>query len=465
MAEFESRQYDANSKRLFYYYKIGVDDIMPAQVGGINNNQRWRIAADALERVMPTFDGTPAVVKPRAAGNPLELEMFSVGNFLHPIPMPTMTKSGAMVSPSIHEHRQYNETYAIGRTRAYKNAHGQWRFRIEITDPKAKEVMLKGENEHLFPPYISAQVFMLPPHDQDLQNLRNVIGSHVAFVDRPAGGFENMKVLAKCHDNEERCQIKLMNASQTGGKCGFCPADAMTAIVKSGSSHLSKNETSSNKMSFNLTSTGGTSSMLGATTGEKVTRIIKDPNYRRGSEVERPEDQKRPDNGGNNNGEQPPGGEDEETRKLRTELEEVRRERQDRQKAGVSEAEKLKAEMRDEILGLKKEKSRTKIEKFMDKTKHIFKTRKAWEDAIEDMLTKLPYDDNDRLIQRLAELEEIWLNRAEAMMVKTKSASLQTNPDAGMRSVPKFGSSQQVGDSSIADVCIALAEALKRGIN
>jgi hypothetical protein len=462
LAEFESKEYDANSKRLFYYYRVGIDDVMPLVVGGVPNGQRFRVAADALDNVMPTFNDTPFVVKPRAVANPLELETFGVGDFLHPIPMPTV-KSGAVVPPSIHDHRQYNENYAIGRTRAYKNGKGEWRFRLEITDPKAKEVMLRQENEHLFPPYISAQVFMLPPFDKDLQNLRNVKGSHVAAVDRPAGGFDKMKVLAKCYDNEETCTIKLQNASQSG-KCGFCPAEAMMAIVKSGSSHLSKNETSSNKMSFNLTSTGGTS--LGATTGEKVTRIIKDPNYRRGSEVERPEDrEKRPDNGGNNNGEHPPGtGEDEETRKLRTELEEVRREREDRQKAGVSEAEKLKAEMRDEILGLKKEKSRTKIEKFMDKTKHIFKTRKAWEDAIEDMLTKLPYDDNDRLIQRLAELEEIWLNRAEAMMVKTKSASIQVQaPEAGMRSVPKFG--QQIGDSSIADVCLALAEALKRGIN
>ena len=185
-----------------------------------------------------------------------------------------------------------------------------------------------------------------------------------------------------------------MNASQTGGKCGFCPGDAMMAIVKSGSSHLSKNDPSSITTCHLIHSLRVAINPL-ATTGEKVTRIIKDPNYRRGSEVERPEDQKRP-----NNGTPAPGeGEDEETRKLRTELEEVRRERAERQTANVSEAEKLKAEMRDEILSLKKEKSRTKIEKFMDKTKHIFKTRKAWEDAIEEMLTKLPYDDNDRLIQ------------------------------------------------------------------
>ena len=63
----------------------------------------------------------------------------------------------------------------------------------------------------------------------------------------------------------------------------------------------------------------------------------------------------------------------------------------------------------------------------------------------------------------LAELEEIWNNSAEAKMDKTKSASSQ--PESGMRSVPKFGSSQQVGDSSIADVCLALAEALTRGNN
>jgi hypothetical protein len=454
MAEFESRQFDANSKRLFFYYRVGIDDVMPLVVGGLPNTERFRVAADALDEVMPTFDDTPVVVKPRAAANPLELEKFSVGDFLHPLPMPRVV-NGAVIPPSIHDHRQYNENYAVGRSRAYKNARGEWRFRLEITDPKAREVMLKGGHEHLFPPYISAQVFMLPPHDKDLQNLRNVRGSHVAFVDRPAGGFDKMKVLAKCYDNEENCAIKLMNASQTGGKCGFCPGDAMMAIVKSGSSSLSKNETSLNKMSFNPQSTGSINPL--ATTGEKVTRIIKDPNYRRGSEVERPEDQKRPENGTPAPGE----GEDEETRKLRTELEEVRRERAERQTANVSETEKLKTEMRDEILGLKKEKARTKIEKFMEKTKHIFKTRKAWEDAIEDMLTKLPYDDNDRLIQRLAELEEIWINRADAMMVKTKSASSQ--PDSGMRSVPKFG--QQVGDSSIADVCLALAEALKRGIN
>ena len=460
MAEYESRQYDANSKRLFYYYRIGLDEVMPLVVGGLPSMERFRVAADALDRVMPTFDDTPVVVKPRSAGNPRELEKFSVGDFLHPLPMPKVL-DGAVIPPSIHDHRQYNENYAVGRTKVYKNAKGEWRFRLEITDPKAKEVMLKGQNEHLYPPYISAQVFMLPPFDQDLQNLRNVRGSHVAFVDRPSGGFDRMNVLAKCYDNENTCTIKALNASQSG-KCGFCPGDAMAAVVQSGSSHLSKNDVSKHKMAFNLASTG---SNPNATTGEQVRRIIKDPNYsRRGSEVERPEDREKRPGEDNNNGNQPGEKEDEETRKLRTELEEVRKERAERQNANVSEAEKLKAEMRDEILGLKKEKARTKIEKFMDKTKHIFKTRKAWEDAIEDMLGKLPYDDNDRLIQRLAELEEIWLNRAEALMVKTKSASIQQQtPEAGMRSVPKFG--QQVGDSSIADVCIALAEALKRGIN
>jgi hypothetical protein len=83
LAEFESKEYDANSKRLFYYYRVGIDDVMPLVVGGVPNGQRFRVAADALDNVMPTFNDTPFVVKPRAVANPLELETFGVGDFLH----------------------------------------------------------------------------------------------------------------------------------------------------------------------------------------------------------------------------------------------------------------------------------------------------------------------------------------------------------------------------------------------
>ena len=90
----------------------------------------------------------------------------------------------------------------------------------------------------------------------------------------------------------------------------------------------------------------------------------------------------------------------------------------------------------------------------------LFKTKKAWQDAVEQMINSLPYDSIDALTNRLRELEELWTLRANSMMITTRSASSQ--PDSGMRNVPKFN---QPVDSSIADVCLALAEALKRGIN
>jgi hypothetical protein len=458
LADLESKQIDADGKRLFYTYRVGIDDVMPIAVGGIPNMDRWKVASHVLDKVMPTFDDTPVIIKPKAVANPIELEMFGVGNYVHPIAMPVM-KNGAVHPPSIHDQRQYNEQYAVGRTKAYKNAQGQWRFRLEITDPKVKARLLASENAEMDPKYISAQVFILPPYNQDTQNLTNVEGSHVIFTDRPAGGFDKMQMLARCHDNEEHCTIKLMNASQTG--CGFCPADAMESIIKSGSSHVAKNENSiTDKMSLQPSSTGGLtkSTVIATTDEEKIKRLIKDPNYKyakRGSEVEKPG--QKPEGDQPNTGE--PGEEDEETRRLRNDLQEIRRERAERQTAGQSELEQLKETLKKETLTLKQERAREKVEKFMEKAKPIFKTRKAWEDAISEIMSKLPYDDNDALIQRLAELEEVWTARAEAILVKVKSASV-TN--SGMHDAPDFGAKP---DSSIADVCLFFVEGLKRGIN
>jgi hypothetical protein len=461
LPELESKEITSD-KRLFYTYRVGIDDVMPISVGGIPNMDRWRVATHALDSVMPTFDDTPVIIKPKTIANPIELEMFGVGNYVHPIAMPIM-KNGTVHPPSIHDQRQYNEQYAVGRTKAFKNVKGEWRFRLEITDPKVKERLLASENAEMDPKYISAQVFILPPYNQDTQNLTNVSGSHVIFTDRPAGGFDKMKMLARCHDNEEQCTIKLMNASQTG--CGFCPAEAIQSIINSGSSHVGKNEIPSNrKMSLQPSSTGGITKPIVTATStdeEKIKRLIKDPNYKyakRGSEVERPGT--RPEGEGPNNGNGEPGEEDEETRRLRSELQEIRRERAERQTAGQSELDQLKENLRKETLTLKQERARERVEKFMEKTKPMFKTRKGWEDAIAEIMQKLPYDDNDRLVQRLAELEEVWTARAEAMLVKVKSASVTTN--SGMHDAPDFNPKP---DSSIADVCLFFVEGLKRGIN
>ena len=432
MPELESKEITSD-KRLFYTYRVGIDDVMPISVGGIPNMDRWRVATHALDKVMPTFDDTPVIIKPKTVANPLELEMFGVGNYVHPIAMPVM-KNGTVHPPSIHDQRQYNEQYAVGRTKAYKNAKGEWRFRLEITDPKVRERLLASENAEMDPQYISAQVFILPPYNQDTQNLTNVSGSHVIFTDRPAGGFDKMKMLARCHDNEEQCTIKLMNASQTG--CGFCPAEAMQSIIKSGSSHVGKNEIPSNrKMSLQPSSTGtgmgGLTKPIVTTTStdeEKIKRLIKDPNYKytkRGSEVEKPGT--RPEGDQPNNGE--PEEENEETRRLRNDLQEIPRKRAERQGAGQSELVQLKEDLKQETLKLKQYHAQERVNKFMEKAKPMFKSKKAWEDAVAGIMQKLPYDDNDRLVERLAELEEVWTARAEAILVKVKSASV-TNTGA-----------------------------------
>lgn len=443
MPEFENKEYDADNKRLFYWYRVGIDELMPTSVGGIPNMERFKLAQHALDKIIPTYNDTPAVLKPRLNANPIEMKTFQIGNFVHPIPMP-LVKNGSTVPPSIHDWRQYNENYAVGRVRTFKNSMGEWRFRIEITDPKTKEHLLANENSDLVPRYISAQLFVKPPFTQDFQNITNAEGSHVAFTDRPAGGFERMDILKKCYDNEANCQIKLMNASQTG-KCGYCPGEAIDMLIKSCSSHLGKNEDSTHIMSMNPSSTGPQGD-----SGQRVERIIKDPNYlakkQQGSTT------------------QPTGvkpEEDEETKKLRTELEEIRRHRQDQNNEGKTEVDKMKQEMRDEILALKKDKAKVRIDKFMDKAKPIFKTRKAFEDAVNDMLEKLPYDDNERLFQRLAELDEVWSARADSMMIRAKSASLQTGDS--MRSVPQMGSSSS--SVGMADICFSIVNGMKKGIN
>lgn len=237
MAFFAEKTYNTGTDRLFLVYYALPD--------GIVNLNGWGVTKESIEQNIHTFIGKPAVLKKKDPLNPLDQRQK--GNFVHP-----MVQHGAGLKDLL----TYQENYAIGRVNKVSiNPEKGWRFDIEITDPKAKEALNSKEHIDDYPPYVSPFIISFPHQNpgQDERRLEQWYGAHIAFVDYPAFGFERMEAAGKCLGQEEVCQIKLHNASETQTTCNFCVKDAMIQLISSQVSPNNINSTDTTMSANNAT--------------------------------------------------------------------------------------------------------------------------------------------------------------------------------------------------------------------
>jgi hypothetical protein len=129
--------------------------------------------------------------------------------------------------------------------------------------------------EHLddYPPYVSPFIISFPHQNpgQDERRLEQWYGAHIAFVDYPAFGFERMEAAGKCMGQEEVCQIKLHNASETQTACNFCVKDAMIQLI---SSQVSQNGNNSTDTIMSSANNATTSTVSGTDSNNAVRTTV-----------------------------------------------------------------------------------------------------------------------------------------------------------------------------------------------
>jgi hypothetical protein len=255
MAYFAEKTYNSGTDRLFLVYYA-----LPEAV--INQNG-WGVDPNYIADNIQSFIGKPAVLKRKDPNNPLDVAQK--GNFVHP-----MVQRGA----GVRDVMEYQENWAIGRVhRVSLNPDKGWRFDIEITDPKAKDVMKSEEHIDQYPPYVSPLILSFPHQNpnEDPKSLKHWLGAHIAFVDYPAYGFDRMDIAGKCYGSEQECQVMLHNASEMQTACNFCITDATLQLIGSSSSQVSQSDISSsnNTMSANTNTA--------QPTPQNVTTVTKTP--------------------------------------------------------------------------------------------------------------------------------------------------------------------------------------------
>lgn len=243
MAFFAEKTYNQSTNRLFLVYYALPD--------GIVNQNNWGVTKESLNENIHTFIGKPVVLKRKDLTNPLDVRQK--GEFVHP-----MVQHGG----GLKDLMTYQENYAVGRIADVKlNPTKGYRFDVEITDPKAKEVLSADKYIENYPPYVSPLIVTFPHQNpnQDETKLDHWLGAHLAFVDEPAYGFERMDVAGKCLGTEELCTIKLHNASESETSANFCIKDAMVQLLI-GSSQVSQNNNANTETTMSATNTNVTTS-------------------------------------------------------------------------------------------------------------------------------------------------------------------------------------------------------------
>jgi len=251
VAYFAEKTYNSGTDRLFLVYYALPEAVV--------NQNGWGVDPNYIAENIQTFVGKPAVLKRKDPNNPLDVAQK--GNFVHP-----MVQHGS----GIRDVMEYQENWAIGRVhRVSLNPDKGWRFDIEITDPKAKDVMKSEEHIDQYPPYVSPLILSFPHQNpnENPKSLRHWLGAHIAFVDYPAFGFDRMDVAGKCFGSEQECTVKLHNASEMQSACNFCITDATLQLI--GSSQVSQNNISGNTMSAN--------NNTAPNTPQNVTTVTKTP--------------------------------------------------------------------------------------------------------------------------------------------------------------------------------------------
>lgn len=256
-AFFNSKTYDSKTDRLFLRYYALPHSIL--------NKNGWKIVKDTIHENIQTFKGKPLVLKRKDPNNPIERD--ETGNFVHA----TLGEYA-----SVKDDLRYMENYTVGVINdvSYNEKKDQYAFDVEITDPKAKEVLKDDKYIDKYPPWVSPMIVTYPgmyPEEQRTRTYAHWEGLHLALVDKPAFGFEHHAAAGKCLGKQDDCMIQLRHTASEKdySTCNFCITDAMKEIIGvSEPRPIESEETHSSQYTQNENST--ISKMAASTQGQNI---------------------------------------------------------------------------------------------------------------------------------------------------------------------------------------------------
>jgi hypothetical protein len=215
------RRYDAEADRLFVVYY--------ALPPGSNAN-KWGVSHRSLDRNIKTGINKPVIMYRK---NPnLHFHTRQAGNFVHPTPEEAAYELGQ--PPSEKQYYEWQENKGVvGRVVDIDKRPKGYAFTYDITDPEAKEILLRDEYKDGIPGWTSPQIITndyLYPEEARTGIFDHWSIAHVILTDNPAYGYDKASIKAKCLGPEQVCMIKTKSASTTKD-LGYCVKQATIDLV------------------------------------------------------------------------------------------------------------------------------------------------------------------------------------------------------------------------------------------